>query len=224
MCGIAGVVRFSGPALPADGMRHLLRYLQHRGPDGEGVFTRERVTLGHRRLSIIDLEGGRQPMCNEDESVWITYNGELYNFAQLRAELIEAGHVFRSRCDTEVIIHAYEQWGPECVSRFRGMFAFGIADFRLRRLFVARDHLGIKPLFLRFGTDYMSPLPPRYLPFCIHSRNVRRFSPRPSISSCDTATFHIRIPPMTPSSSWHRPVFRSSSGTVTSELPSATGS
>jgi asparagine synthase (glutamine-hydrolysing) len=108
---------------------------------------RDSVGLGHRRLSIIDLATGAQPMTNEDGNVWITYNGELYNYQELRKELIAKGHGFRSVSDTETIIHAYEEWGDACVERFRGMFAFGIADYRKRRVFLARDQLGIKPLY-----------------------------------------------------------------------------
>jgi len=124
--------------------------LAHRGPDGAGsVFRRGgRVALGHRRLSIIDLsENANQPMSNEDGTVWLTYNGEIYNFVELRRELVKHGHVFRSRSDSEVIIHAYEQWDRNCVSRLRGIFAFGIWDERHDRLFLARDQLGVKPLY-----------------------------------------------------------------------------
>lgn len=124
--------------------------LAHRGPDGQGIECLGPVGLGHRRLAIIDLEGGRQPLGNEDGRVWITYNGELYNYRELRAQLEGLGHRFRTQSDTEVILHAYEQWGDRCVERFRGMFAFAICDTVARRLFLARDHLGIKPLYWTF--------------------------------------------------------------------------
>lgn len=121
--------------------------LRHRGPDGQGMHVHGPAALGHRRLSIIDLVSGAQPMANEDDRVWVTYNGELYNFVELRDQLKAAGHVFRTSSDTEVIVHAWEEWGEKCVERFRGMFAFAIADYRRRVLFLARDHLGIKPLY-----------------------------------------------------------------------------
>jgi asparagine synthase (glutamine-hydrolysing) len=125
--------------------------LMHRGPDGEGakIFLGKEaaVGLGHRRLSIVDLAGGRQPMANENESIWITYNGEIYNHGDLRRELELRGHIFRSRCDTEVIIHAYEEWEAASVKRLRGMFAFVIWDCQKQQLFAARDRLGIKPFY-----------------------------------------------------------------------------
>lgn len=121
--------------------------LRHRGPDGEGRFVDADVGLGHRRLSIIDVEGGAQPIGNEDGRLQIVFNGEIYNFVELRQELEAAGHRFTTRSDTEVIVHAYEQWGKECVKRFNGMFAFALWDSLRRELFLARDHLGIKPLY-----------------------------------------------------------------------------
>jgi asparagine synthase (glutamine-hydrolysing) len=119
----------------------------HRGPDGEGIHVDGELALAHRRLSIIDLAGGVQPMCNEDGTIWVTFNGEIYNFKELRRELQAAGHRFRTCCDTEVLVHSYEQFGCDCVRRFRGMFAFGIWDSRQRVLFLARDRVGKKPLF-----------------------------------------------------------------------------
>jgi asparagine synthase (glutamine-hydrolysing) len=129
----------------------------HRGPDDWGVWSDERCALGHRRLSIIDLsEAGRQPMANAGGGVLITFNGEIYNFQQLRRELESLGHNFRTRTDTEAIIYAYEQWGVDCLARLRGMFAFGIWDRKLRRLFLARDRVGKKPLFYaRFGDRFL---------------------------------------------------------------------
>jgi asparagine synthase (glutamine-hydrolysing) len=128
--------------------------IAHRGPDGEGFFETValndacRIGLAHRRLAIIDLATGQQPMCNEDGSVQIVFNGEVYNFQELRQELMARGHLFRTRSDTETIVRAYEEWGPECVSRFRGMFAFAIWDGNRERLFIARDRYGKKPLFI----------------------------------------------------------------------------
>jgi asparagine synthase (glutamine-hydrolysing) len=118
----------------------------HRGPDGEGVVCRGSVGLGHRRLAIIDLATGEQPMASGDGSIWIVFNGEIYNFRELRRELETKGVVFRTSSDTEVILQAYEAWGPDCVTRLRGMFAFAILDERARRIFLARDRAGIKPL------------------------------------------------------------------------------
>jgi asparagine synthase (glutamine-hydrolysing) len=149
MCGIAGLVRRDG--LAPDDVRAVERMTAaqvHRGPDGVGRYLSRRAVLGHRRLSIIDVsEAGRQPMSNEDGSVWVTYNGEIYNHPELRCELQKFGHEFRSRTDTEVILHGYEQWGAEgLLDRLRGMFAFGLWDER-RGLLLARDRLGIKPLY-----------------------------------------------------------------------------
>ena len=121
--------------------------IQHRGPDGKGLFVDGEVGLGHRRLSIIDIEGGSQPIPNEDGTLQIVFNGEIYNFVELRKELESAGHRFSTRSDTEAIVHAYEQWGVDCVKHFNGMFAFAIWDARKREVFLARDHLGIKPLY-----------------------------------------------------------------------------
>jgi asparagine synthase (glutamine-hydrolysing) len=130
--------------------------ISHRGPDGVGFLCRDCVALGHRRLAIIDPEAGQQPMSNDDETVWLTYNGEMYNFLELRAELEQEGHHFETRSDTEVVVRAYEAWGPECVKRFRGMFAFALADFRNRWVLLARDHFGIKPLYYRLGDGYFA--------------------------------------------------------------------
>ena len=121
--------------------------IAHRGPDASGFWVQGKVALGHRRLSIIDLATGSQPMSNEDDLLWITYNGEIFNHADLRPELEAAGHRYKSRCDTETIVHSYEQYGDQCVTRFRGMFAFAIWDQTHRRLFCARDRLGIKPFY-----------------------------------------------------------------------------
>jgi asparagine synthase (glutamine-hydrolysing) len=147
MCGIAGILRWQGPPIQRCEIEQMTGALAHRGPDAEGFLIRDRVALGHRRLSIIDVEGGKQPLCNEDETVWVTFNGEIYNYRELREVLQTEGHVFRTKSDTEVIVHAYEEWGDSCVERFRGMFAFAVLDERARRLFLARDHLGIKPLY-----------------------------------------------------------------------------
>jgi asparagine synthase (glutamine-hydrolysing) len=146
MCGITGIIDLR--ATPDRSLlEKMCRIMIHRGPDGEGYYIDGPLALGHRRLSIIDLESGKQPMSNEDGTIWITYNGEIYNFPELRKELIDKGHRFKTRSDTETIIHAYEEYGFECLKRLKGMFAFGIWDKRKKVLFVARDRLGKKPLY-----------------------------------------------------------------------------
>lgn len=147
MCGICAVYNTNGEPANRDLIENMTSIMAHRGPDGSGIYISDNVGLGHRRLSIIDVDGGAQPMSNEDDILWITFNGEIYNFLELRKELENAGHKFKTRSDTEVIVHAYEQWGKECVRRFNGMFAFALWDSRRRELFIARDHLGIKPLY-----------------------------------------------------------------------------
>ncbi|MGV3722821.1 MAG: asparagine synthase (glutamine-hydrolyzing) [Actinomycetota bacterium] len=147
MCGISGIVSADGGLRDRD-LDRSLDAQRHRGPDGSGTWADGYCALGHRRLAIIDLtDSGRQPMCNEDATVWITFNGEIYNFQSLRTELEGLGHQFHSRTDTEVILHAYEQWGSACVRRLRGMCAFAIWDQKARRLFAARDRVGKKPFF-----------------------------------------------------------------------------
>lgn len=143
MCGIAGF-SWNDDNL----VTRMIQTIAHRGPDQYGVYTDESVSLGHRRLSIIDLsQHGRQPMANEEGSVWVTYNGEIYNFPELRKTLEAKGHVFRSQTDTEVIVHAYEEYGPDCVRQLNGMFAFALWDKTRRELILVRDRLGIKPLY-----------------------------------------------------------------------------
>jgi asparagine synthase (glutamine-hydrolysing) len=184
MCGIAGIIDFSGQPVDARILLRMRDRMEHRGPDDYGAvlidakrrdFTASRsgngflqfrdegelktqacavdfsIGLAHRRLSIVDLsESGRQPMCNEDGSIWITYNGEVYNFQEIREELQAAGHLFRSQTDTEVILHAYEQWGMSCLERFIGMFAFALWDAKKQKLILARNRLGVKPLYYCF--------------------------------------------------------------------------
>lgn len=148
MCGIVGkLINDPSGRVTEPEIKAMMQPIRHRGPDGDGVFLDGPVGLGHLRLAIIDPEGGIQPMTNEDESVWIVFNGEIYNFQELMEGLIARGHRFRSRCDTEVIIHLYEEHGVECLKFLRGMFTFAIWDKKRRRLFVARDRVGIKPLY-----------------------------------------------------------------------------
>jgi len=148
MCGICGTLNFD-PSEPANSrlVRDMTASLAHRGPDDEGFHAEGPVALGHRRLSIIDLGGGRQPIYNEDRSIVIVFNGEIYNYAGLTLELMARGHTFRTQSDTEAIVHAYEEFGDECVERLRGMFAFALWDRRRNRLLLVRDRLGIKPLY-----------------------------------------------------------------------------
>ncbi len=147
MCGLAGLFHHSGSANVDRALLHrMTSALRHRGPDGDGFHVESGVGLGHRRLAVIDVDGGQQPMYNEDRSVVIVFNGEIYNFEQLRVDLQALGHVFRNRCDTEAIIHAWESWGPGCLERLSGMFAFALWDRNRQTLFLARDRLGKKPL------------------------------------------------------------------------------
>jgi asparagine synthase (glutamine-hydrolysing) len=150
MCGICGAFSLDGPLDPEvrRSVADINAALAHRGPDGDGFYHAPQVVLAQRRLAIIDRAGGHQPMANEDETVWITFNGEIYNHRSLRPLLEAKGHRFRTNSDTEVIIHAYEEFGPSCVERLEGMFAFVIYDGRRNELFAARDRLGKKPLFL----------------------------------------------------------------------------
>src|SRR5947209_413685 len=147
MCGICGIFRFDGRQLDSHKLEQMSNVLRHRGPDGSGSFSDQEIALGHRRLSIIDLDGGGQPISNEDGTLQLVFNGEIYNFVELRRELEAFGHVFKTKSDTEIIVHAYEQWGPNAVDRFNGIFAFALWDSKTRRLILARDHLGVKPLY-----------------------------------------------------------------------------
>ena len=157
MCGICGVIGIEQSEVGEAIARRMMEALWHRGPDEDGLLVAPAAALGMRRLSIIDLPGGRQPVFNETGNVGIVFNGEIYNFRQLRKTLEERGHSFRTHSDTEVIVHAYEEWGEQCVRELRGMFAFAIWDARATgtsgeaarraRIFLARDRLGIKPLY-----------------------------------------------------------------------------
>jgi asparagine synthase (glutamine-hydrolysing) len=148
VCGFAGVCNLRGEPVADSLLRRMTDVIAHRGPDGEGHYTDGPVGLGHRRLAIIDLsEAGHQPMANETGDVILVYNGEIFNFQALRVQLEALGHRFHSRTDTEVVVHAYEEWGAACVRRFNGMFAFAVWDRVRRRLFLARDRYGVKPLY-----------------------------------------------------------------------------
>ena len=148
MCGITGICNLRGEPVDERVLGDMTRALAHRGPDGEGFHVDGNVGLGNRRLAVIDLsDAAAQPIASEDGQVVLTYNGEIYNFAELRAALQEAGHRFRSETDSEVVVHGYEEWGPACVERLSGMFAFALHDRSRRRLFLARDRFGVKPLY-----------------------------------------------------------------------------
>jgi len=147
MCGIAGLFNLDGVAVAPESLRGMIRMLSHRGPDDTGFHAENGVGLAHARLSIIDLAGGHQPMSNEDGSLWITFNGEIFNYLELREELLGRGHKFLTRSDTEVILHLYEEKGEDCVQDLNGQWAFAIWDNQRRRLFLSRDRLGVRPLF-----------------------------------------------------------------------------
>jgi asparagine synthase (glutamine-hydrolysing) len=157
MCGICGVLfPNSFGRVSRDALESMNRQIQHRGPDDEGYFVSNNLGLAMRRLSIIDVESGHQPLANENEDIWIVFNGEIYNHTDLRKDLEAKGHRYRTHSDTETIVHAYEEYGTACVQRLRGMFAFAIWDRRQHRLFAARDRLGIKPLYYRWdGTSFL---------------------------------------------------------------------
>lgn len=193
MCGIAGIFDTKGAGPVSETLLERMNRVQfHRGPDEGGIHCEPGIGLAHRRLSIIDLSNGHQPLFNEDGSVVVVYNGEIYNFERLEEELLAAGHQFRTRCDTEVIVHAWEEWGEDCVQRFRGMFAFAVWDRNRRCLFLARDRLGIKPLHyallpdgrLLFGSELKSllaceELPRRLDPLAVEDYFAHGYVPEP---------------------------------------------
>ena len=158
MCGICGKLNFDEEVNVEERLiKRMAATLVHRGPDDEGVYVKNTIGLGHRRLSVIDLsEAAHQPMSNEDGTLWIVFNGEIYNFLDLRKELITKGHIFRSRSDTEVILHLYEDEGTECLKKLRGMFAFAIWDEKNKSLFLARDRTGQKPLFYYSDKNFIA--------------------------------------------------------------------
>ncbi len=204
MCGIAGVFAY-GEAPPPDLslVRRMTDTLVHRGPDDEGYRVHAPVALGHRRLSIIDPAGGHQPMTNESERVWLVCNGEIYNFRELRAELESHGHSFRSRSDNEVIVHGYEQWGDDCVTRFNGMFAFALWDEVKERLLLARDHFGVKPLYFAdtggevvFGSEIKALLASRRMTAAVDADALELFLHYRFVPSPQTLLRGVqRVPP-----------------------------
>ena len=157
MCGICGKLNFDREKqVPARLLKGMADAIVHRGPDDEGFYASGPVGLGFRRLSIIDLAGGHQPLSNEDGTVWIVFNGEIYNYLSLHDDLVSKGHTFKTKSDTEVIVHLYEEYGSECLQKLRGMFGFAIWDSSNNTLFLARDRVGIKPLYYYVGKDFIS--------------------------------------------------------------------
>lgn len=183
MCGICGVLNFDREdhVLESD-IRCMCKVITHRGPDDEGIFVKKNIGIGMRRLSIIDLSTGRQPISNEDGTIWIVFNGEIYNHQEIRQELIKKGHRFKTKSDTESILHAYEEYGEDCPQKLNGMFGFGIWDGRKNRLFLARDRLGIKPLYyykdhkrLIFGSELKSILQIKNVPRTVNLKALDNF-------------------------------------------------
>jgi asparagine synthase (glutamine-hydrolysing) len=200
MCGIVGKLNFeSEKTVSRDEIGAMLGPILHRGPDGQGIHLDGPAGLGHCRLSIIDLSTGDQPMTNEDKTIWVVFNGEIYNFETLRDQLVARGHVFHSRSDTEVIVHAYEEFGPECVNKFKGMFAFALWDASRRRLLVARDRVGIKPLYyahlrdtLLFASEFKAIMTDSSAPRDIDHGAIRQFTSFNYIPGEKTLFRHVR--------------------------------
>ena len=193
MCGISGVLKFDGSKVDRDQLGRMIDTLQHRGPDANGIHISGPVGLAHARLSIIDLQGGQQPMSTSDARLWITFNGEIFNYIELREELIKKGHVFLTRSDTEVILNAYREYGEDCVNHFNGQWAFAIWDSLDHKLFLSRDRVGVRPLFytqtrdgFRFGSEVKAL-------FACHEVR-RQIDPR---GMDQVFTFWSTIPPQT---------------------------
>lgn len=195
MCGIAGLWRPDGAPIDGVALRRMTRALVHRGPDEEGYFERDGIGLGHRRLSIIDLSSGQQPLCNEDRSVWISFNGEIFNYLELRDELERRGHVFRTRSDTETIVHLYEEKGLAFVDELNGQFALALWDARERRLILARDRVGIRPLFHATLPDGTVLFASEMKAIFAHGALAAQIDP---VAIGQVATFWVTVPPRTP--------------------------
>ena len=154
MCGITGKLNFSSQdPIDIELINRMCNVIRHRGPDDSGIYLHHNVGLGMRRLSIIDLDKGKQPISNEDKTVWVVFNGEIYNFLELRKELESKNHIFRTNSDTEVIVHLFEEYGEACVNKLRGMFAFALWDQKEQKLFIARDRIGQKPLYYSIANN-----------------------------------------------------------------------
>ncbi len=194
MCGIAGTFNLKGRPADAEILHRMIGAIRHRGPDGTGVEADGPLGLAHARLSIIDLAGGRQPLSNEDGSVWITFNGEIYNYLELRETLLLQGHEFSTRSDTEVIVHLYEEYGEDCVRELNGQWAFAIWDGRKRKLFLSRDRLGVRPLFYTVSNGVF-----------IFASEIKSIFTHPDVSRQldpealdEVFTFWFTLPPRTP--------------------------
>ncbi len=194
MCGIAGIVALEArrPPPTREALRAMCGAIRHRGPDEFGVYRDHRAGLAHARLSIIDLSTGQQPLANEDETLWVVFNGEIFNYVELKEELVSLGHRFRTQSDTEVIVHAYEAWGDDCFLRFNGQFAIALWDSKTHKLVLARDRLGVRPLHYAehdgrvvFGSEVKAM-------FAGDSTLPRAFDPR---GLAETFTFWSIVPP-----------------------------
>ena len=192
MCGICGIFNFNGAPVDQELLGKMMIVMKHRGPDGYGSYVSKNIGLGHRRLSIIDLDGGAQPISNENGTIHIVFNGEIYNYIELREELKQHGHIFKTQSDTEVIIHGYEEWDVDCVKRFNGIFSFAIWNDKKKCLFLARDHLGVKPLYyiklnnkLLFASEIKSLLQDKEVPREVDIKSLQelftfRYVPSPN--------------------------------------------
>src|SRR3989344_8619957 len=198
MCGICG---FNGEDKAL--LREMNTLLTHRGPDAEGTYSDGKMSLGHRRLSIIDLSpAGKQPMSNEDQTIWITFNGEIYNFQELRKELEKRGHSFSSNTDTETIIHGYEEWGERIIQKLNGMFAFALWNTKTETLFLARDRLGVKPLYyfwngtkFVFASEIKSLLADQRIPRQLNQKALQQYLNLRYIPGEETLFQEIKILP-----------------------------
>ncbi|MEZ4403856.1 MAG: asparagine synthase (glutamine-hydrolyzing) [Kofleriaceae bacterium] len=195
MCGIGGMVSLGdGPAPEPPALARMLGAMHHRGPDEFGTYRDRHAGLAHARLSIVDLAAGQQPMTNEDERLWLVFNGEIFNHVELRAELTAAGHLFRTRCDTEVILHAWEQWGEGALDRFNGQWAFALWDRQDRRLVLARDRVGVRPLYYAVHDGQLLFASEVKALFAGAPRFPRRFDP---VGVDQTLTFWTAVAPRT---------------------------
>ena len=178
MCGICGIASLEGvEPIPSSLLSAMCETLVHRGPDDQGFYTKKNVALGARRLSIIDLERGHQPLSNEDETIWISHNGEVYNFPALRDELITRGHRFKTRTDTETLVHGYEEWGENLIQKIRGMYAFALWDGHKEKLLLVRDRIGIKPLYYTLLEDKTLVFGSEIKAILVHPRVNRTLDP-----------------------------------------------
>jgi asparagine synthase (glutamine-hydrolysing) len=195
MCGIVGIVNQNPRSVEREILEKMNRAILHRGPDEDGFYLKENVGLAMRRLAIIDLAGGQQPMHNPAKTAWLVFNGEIYNYRELRADLEKSGHEFYTKSDTEVVLHLYDEYGADCVTYLRGMFALAIWDEREKSLFLARDRVGKKPILyshrpngdLIFGSEFQA-----ILNVFLRSRAAHGFSPNPQARTRTLASLEKR--------------------------------